>query len=187
MMRLNFKSFLDEFLNAARGATGGMTEAEANAFGQHLQILQSAPEPDLAAGRQRVIVEAARLRERRQDLNGLAKGTHPQFSLALVLIAFLLVVGPFAAIGLALNLGHSGRSIFGFFSTPTLAFTPMPATHTSEAIVDSPTPTSNPTPPKTEIKMTVFPIRMMEPTIMPEPTPRPMLTLTVPAEGQRAY
>lgn len=186
MTKRDLASLLDGLLIAVSNAFAGITETEAEALGHHLQILQTAPEPDLAAGRRRVIAEAARL-EHQQDLHRLVGGAQPSFSLALVLAVFLLMVAPFAAVGLAWNSGRAGNSVFGFFSTPTLAFAPLPATHTAEAIFDSPTPISNPAPSNTAMKMTVVPIRVKGPTIVPEPTPGPMLTLTVPSPVQPAY
>ena len=141
-----------------------LSEREDKALGEYLQILNPVPAPHLAAGRTRLLAEAARLEERDVQWGRLFANILPGFSFALVslMILTVLVIG---TVTLWSSTG-SGNGLFGLFSTPTVAYTRAPLREASATLSSDPVELKEATPEHTVMRTTPAPV----------PTPQPTLT-----------
>jgi hypothetical protein len=146
------------------------TEMEDRALAEYLQILRPTPAPRLAAGRARVLAEAARQEESRARWQRLFENAVPGFSFALV--TALVLTGLVFVAAFAWSSTGSGSTLFGLFSTPTVAYTGAPAIEASETSRRASAASNEPTPQRITLTTTPAPI----------PTPQPTLTFLTTAQ-----
>ncbi len=154
-----------------------LSDREDNALGQYLQILRPAPAPRLAAGRERVLAEAARLEERHARWRRLFADMAPSFSFALasvVVLSLLVLTAVFAW-----NSSSAGGGFFGLFSTPTVAYTTAPLREASATLNSAPVELNEATPQHTEASVRRLGAGTSTLTTTPAPIPTPEPTRTL--------
>jgi hypothetical protein len=129
MMSGDFEGKLDEALSRltngeplAEIAERVPDAADLLHMAQRIQILSPAPLPNLAAGRSKFLIEAARVNARQPNLGRTRRQMIPRRALALASIAvFVLIVGGTIALAAGANLaGFPGAPAWWLSSTPTM-------------------------------------------------------------------
>jgi hypothetical protein len=129
MMSGDFEGKLDEALSRLRNgeplaeiAERVPDAADLLHAAQRIQILSPAPLPNLAAGRNKFLIEAARVNTRQLSLNRTRQQLIPRRALALASIAvFVLIVGGTIALAAGSILaGFPGAPAWWLSSTPTM-------------------------------------------------------------------
>jgi hypothetical protein len=186
-MRRNFRSLLFDHLWPLRyGADSESTEKGISALALHLQILRSAPEPELSNVRRRVL-EAAELEKRHAVVDDVFSHRKPRYASALLILGAVLCIGIIGFIALHPNHVKPEDPFFGLFWSPGLDRTTAAATFSTGTVVNEATPGSNPSPVRMELVLTVVPGRTQLPPPIVEPTPSPFLTLTRSSQGSGTH
>ncbi|MGB8644520.1 MAG: hypothetical protein WCF84_04735 [Anaerolineae bacterium] len=159
-------------LGLASWNRGAVDEREVESY---LHILRHAPEPSLAAGRQRVLAEAALL-----PAQNRAVYRNIPFRFLLQLggttgAVALLILAAFALVWSSLG---SGGTFGGLGTMATLVSTQAPSLETAVINTDAPAATLNPTPAGVGGVSPIVPVLTPEPAIAPSPARSPQITLT---------
>lgn len=157
-MRITFHRHLVDLLNRRSGpAPARADQEEVAGLIRRLQVLESAPEPDLLRGRSRILKESVSRGSGRRRLGVAFAVVNRPLEIILVTIA-LVAVAEFLHASFTLPRSEDlENSVPPFLSTPTLAYLAPPAGQPSATIMNTGTPAISPPHFEIDSQITVVP------------------------------